>query len=79
MDILKERIEMIAKAGATVILTTKGIDDIACKYMVEKKIIGLRRIGKADLRRIAKSTGATIITTLATNEGEEFFESSSLG
>ena len=49
---------MIAKAGANVILTTKGIDDIACKYMVESKIIGLRRVNKADLRRIAKSTGA---------------------
>ena len=79
MDILKERIETIAKTGANVILTTKGIDDIASKYMVERKIMGLRRVNKADLRRIAKSTGATVITSLATNEGEEFFESSALG
>ena len=57
MDILKERIETIAKSGANVILTTKGIDDIASKYMVERKIMGLRRVDKYDLRRIAKSTG----------------------
>lgn len=79
MDILKERIEMIANAGANVILTTKGIDDIAAKYMVERKIMGFRRLDKADLRRIAKSTGATVITTLATNEGDEYFDSASLG
>ena len=46
MDILKERIEMISTTGANVILTTKGIDDIACKYMVEKKIMGFRRVDK---------------------------------
>lgn len=31
------------------------------------------------MRRIAKSTGATVITTLANTEGEETFEESSLG
>lgn len=35
MDVLKERLDMIIKAGANVILTTKGIDDLASKYMVE--------------------------------------------
>jgi len=31
------------------------------------------------LRKIAKASGATIVTTLANNEGEEVFEASSLG
>lgn len=65
MDILKERIQKIINAGANVIMTTKGIDDIAGKYMVEAKCMGLRRVSKQDLRRIAKSTGGTIITTMA--------------
>jgi len=30
-DITKERIELLLKAGANVILTTKGIDDMALK------------------------------------------------
>jgi T-complex protein 1 subunit alpha len=60
-------------------MTTKGIDDIASKYMVEGKCIGytkiiiifkgLRRVPKEHLRRIAKSSGATIITTLANDDG----------
>jgi T-complex protein 1 subunit alpha len=48
----------IIKAGATVIMTTKGIDDIANKYMIENGVMGLRRVNKGDLRRIAKCTGA---------------------
>jgi len=79
MDILKERCEKIVKSGANVVLTTKGVDDIAMKYFVEAGVLALRRIDKADLRRIAKSTGATLITTLANPDGEETFESSYLG
>jgi len=70
-EILKERCQKILKSGANVILTSKGIDDVANKYLVEANAIGLRRVEKNDLRRIAKSTGATIVTTLATTEGEE--------
>ena len=33
---LQERIEKILSAGANVILTTKGIDEMAMKYFVEK-------------------------------------------
>lgn len=31
-DIIKERIQLILKAGANVILTTKGIDALCLKY-----------------------------------------------
>ena len=34
-DITKERIQRILAAGANVVLTTKGIDDMALKYFVE--------------------------------------------
>lgn len=60
-------------------MTTMGIDDVANKYLVEKGILGLRRVPKADIRKIAKSTGATVVTTMATPEGDEVFESSLLG
>lgn len=56
-----------------------GLDDVAAKYLVEAGALGIRRVDKGDLQRIAKLTGATIITTLATPEGEEVFDSSSLG
>eukprot|EP00908_Phaeocystis_cordata_P013574 Transcript_24640.p1 GENE.Transcript_24640~~Transcript_24640.p1 ORF type:complete len:583 (+),score=320.80 Transcript_24640:83-1750(+) len=78
-DITKERIELILAAGANVILTTKGIDDMALKYFVESNCIAVRRCKKEDLRRIAKLTGGTLMITLADMEGNESFDASMLG
>lgn len=59
-DITKERIQKMLDAGANVILTTKGIDDMALKYFVEAGAIACRRVPKDDLKRIAKATGAQV-------------------
>jgi len=41
--------------------------------------MAVRRCKKADLKRIAKATGATFLMTLANLEGEESFDASMLG
>lgn len=74
-----ERIEMILKAGANVVFTTKGIDDMCLKMFIEKGAMAVRRCKKEDLRRIAKATGATLVSTLSDLNGDEKFEASSLG
>ncbi|WVZ26078.1 hypothetical protein V8G54_004622 [Vigna mungo] len=78
-DMTKERIEKLLKAGANVVLTTKGIDDMALKYFVEAGAIAVRRVRKEDMRHVAKATGATLVSTFADMEGEETFEPSFLG
>jgi len=78
-DITKERIDLILATGANVILTTKGIDDMALKYFVEAGAIAVRRCKKEDLRRIAKLTGGTLMITLADMEGNETYDVSMLG
>eukprot|EP00798_Chlamydomonas_sp_ICE-L_P006221 gene6221-2838_t len=78
-DITKERIEKILAAGANVILTTKGIDDMSLKYFVEAGSIAVRRVPKDDLRRIARATGASVVLTMADMEGNETFDVSCLG
>merc|ERR1712212_82503 len=78
-DITKERINKILATGANVILTTGGIDDLCLKYFVEAGAMAVRRCKKADLKRIAKATGATFMTTLCNLEGEETFETTCLG
>jgi T-complex protein 1 subunit alpha len=78
-DITKERIHKILATGANVILTTGGIDDLCLKYFVEAGAMAVRRCKKADLKRIAKATGAAFVTSLANIEGEESFEVSQLG
>ncbi|CAK7222624.1 chaperonin-containing T-complex alpha subunit Cct1 [Sporothrix curviconia] len=74
-----ERVEMILKAGANVILTTKGIDDLVLKLFVERGAMAVRRCKKEDLRRIARATGATLLSTLSDLNGDERFEASYLG
>uniref|UniRef100_A0A8R1XL28 T-complex protein 1 subunit alpha n=1 Tax=Onchocerca volvulus TaxID=6282 RepID=A0A8R1XL28_ONCVO len=78
-EITKRRIEKILKAGANVVLTTGGIDDLCLKQFVEAGAMAVRRCKKIDLKRIAKATGATLMSSLATLEGAEAFEASQLG
>jgi T-complex protein 1 subunit alpha len=74
-----DRVEMILKAGANVVLTTKGIDDLVLKLFVEKGAMAVRRCKKEDLRRIAKASGATLISSLSDLNGDERFDASLLG
>lgn len=78
-EIVLERVRKILASGANVILTTKGIDDLCLKEFVEAGAMAVRRCKKEDLRRIAKATGGQFISSLANLDGEETFESSSLG
>ena len=77
--IVLERVEMILKAGANVVFTTKGIDDLVLKLFVERGAMAVRRCKKEDLRRIAKATGALFISSLSDLNGDEKFDVSSLG
>jgi T-complex protein 1 subunit alpha len=78
-SLVLERVEMILKAGANVVLTTKGIDDLCLKMFIERGAMAVRRCKKEDLRRIAKATGATLVSTLSDLNGDEKFEPTSLG
>lgn len=78
-DLTKEKVLKILSAGANVILVTGGIDDLCLKYFVEAGAMAVRRCKKADLKRIAKATGATLLSSLSNLEGEETFEAQNLG
>lgn len=79
MDITRDRILSVLKAGANVVLTSKGIDDAALKHFVEANAIAVRRVSEHDLQRIAKATGATVVGSMADLSGDESFEASLLG
>ena len=70
---IARRVKMMIDAGANVILCSKGIDDMALKYFVEAGAIACRRVPKDDLRRVAKATGAQMLT-LADMEGARTFD-----
>jgi len=79
MDITKEKIKLILDAGVNCIFTTRGIDDMCIKYLAEGGCIGVRRVEKHDLKRLAKATGARPCLTLATMDGGEAFDVSAVG
>jgi len=78
-DITKEKVQLILNAGANVILTTGGIDDMCLKYFVEAGAMAVRRCKKEDLKRIARASGAAFVSSLSNLEGEESFEAAFLG
>ncbi|XP_063706746.1 T-complex protein 1 subunit alpha [Culicoides brevitarsis] len=79
LDITKERIEKILATGVNVILCSGGIDDLCLKYFVEAGAMAVRRVKKSDLKRIAKATGASYLTSLTNMDGEESFEPNMVG
>lgn len=54
---MKRRIDKILKAGANVVLTTGGIDDLCLKQFTEAGAMAVRRCRNIDLKRIAKASG----------------------
>ncbi|MHA1231666.1 MAG: thermosome subunit alpha [Candidatus Helarchaeota archaeon] len=63
---IREMVEKVAEAGANVVLCQKGIDDLAQHFMNKKGIAAVRRIKKSDMEKLAKATGAKIVTNIHT-------------
>ncbi|XRO74791.1 thermosome subunit alpha [Methanocaldococcus sp. 28A] len=61
---IKDMVEKIAATGANVVFCQKGIDDLAQHYLAKKGILAVRRVKKSDMEKLAKATGAKIITKI---------------
>jgi len=61
---LKGMVDDIKKSGANVIFCQKGIDDLAQHYLAKEGILAVRRVKKSDMEKLAKATGAKLVTNL---------------
>lgn len=61
-QMLRQMANAIVKSGANVVLCQKGIDDVVQYLLAEKGVYACRRVKKSDLKKLAKATGATIIS-----------------
>ncbi len=61
---LKDMVEKIVKSKATVVFIQKGIDDVAQHYLSKAGIMAIRRVKKSDIEKLAKATGARLVTSL---------------
>jgi len=57
-------VNALVNAGANVIVSQKGMDDIATYFMAKKGVMGIKNVSRSDLEKLAKAVGARIITTV---------------
>lgn len=60
--LLKEMVDKVTAAGANVVVCQKGIDDVAQHYLAKAGVLAVRRAKESDMTKLAKATGARIIT-----------------
>ncbi|GAB6947099.1 thermosome subunit alpha [Vulcanisaeta sp. JCM 16161] len=63
-NILKSYVDKLAEIGANVVITQKGIDEVAQHYLAKKGIMAVRRVKRSDIEKLAKATGAKIVTSI---------------
>ncbi len=63
-DTMKEMAEKIKKSGANVVFCQKGIDDTVQYYLAKDGIYAARRVKQSDMEKLAKATGAKMVTNL---------------
>jgi thermosome len=63
-NMLKSMVDKILSASANVALCQKGIDDMAQHYLARAGILAVRRIKESDMSKLAKATGAKMITNV---------------
>jgi len=61
---IKSMVEKVQKSGANVLICQKGIDDLAQHYLAKAGILAIRRAKKSDMEKLAKATGAKIVTNI---------------
>jgi len=62
--ILKDMVEKIKSSGANVLLCQKGMDDVAQHFLAKEGIAAVRRVSEKDIEKLAKATGAKIVTNI---------------
>jgi len=61
---LQDMVNLVSRTNANVVLCQKGIDDLAIHFFAKKGIYGVRRVSESDMKKIAKATGAKVVTNL---------------
>jgi len=64
-NMLRRMVETVKKSGATVLLCQKGIDDLAQHFLAKEGIYAVRRVKKSDMEKLAKATGASIVSKVS--------------
>lgn len=61
---LRGMVDKVVASGANVVFCQKGIDDLAQHFLAKKGIYAARRIKKSDMEKLARATGARVVSNL---------------
>ncbi len=61
---LKDMVKKISGSKCNVVFCQKGIDDLAQHYLAKDGIVAARRVKKSDIEKLAKATGASIVSNV---------------
>ena len=64
-EMLKKMVERVKNSGANVLFCQKGIDDVAQHFLAKEGVLAARRVKKSDMEKLAKATGAKVVSNLA--------------
>merc|ERR1712113_513781 len=63
-NIIYEKLDLIAKSGAQVVLSRLAIGDLATQYFADRNMFCAGRVDNEDIERTRRATGAEIQTTV---------------
>ena len=63
-QMIRDMVNKIEDAGANVLFCQKGIDDLAQHYLSKAGIMAVRRVKKSDMEKLARATGAKVVTNI---------------
>lgn len=68
---IKDMVDAIVATGCNVVICQKGIDDLAQYYLAKAGVIAARRAKQSDIEKLAKATGAKVITDIRDMKSED--------
>jgi len=63
-EYIRGMVDKIIASGANVLFCQKGIDDFAQYLLSKERIYACRRVAKSDIEKLAKATGAKIVSNI---------------
>jgi len=63
-SMIRKMVEKIIASGTNVLVCQKGVDDIAQHFLAKAGVYTVRRAKKSDMEKLAKATGAKIVSNL---------------
>jgi thermosome len=70
-NMLRRMVDQVVKSGANVVVCQKGIDDLAQHFLAKHGIYAVRRAKKSDMEKLAKATGANIVSKVSELTAED--------